>query len=103
MAITRIEDREGNEMDINPDGSFNARITQGVVIDSWEGATTEIFTFPEEANYIAVVNDGVPDLIFTIGSISVKVREREVFKESFAPFTKLEINASGPYRAIVKG
>ena len=103
MAITRIEDRTGNEIKVNKDGALNVQATEETVKDSWEGDSNEVREFPEPMKMISIVNDGATDMFFTIETTKVRVRTKEGYEDRFAPFTEVNIEASGPYRAVVKG
>lgn len=56
----------------------------------------------------AIVNDakrddtGASDLSFTIGTLTVIVKPREVFNSLFDPFTSVTITATKPFRAEVR-
>lgn len=115
MAITRIEDQDGNEMKVNGDGSIVATVTgldlsgasisikEMKVKEVWEGATTVTKTFVTPASGVNVVNDGIDNLVITVNEMDITVKPDEGFESIFEPFTTLKITATGAYRALVKG
>lgn len=103
LAITRIEDRNGREIMVNKDGSLNVQ-AEGTVKDSWKGNANETKVFQEPMRAVAIVNDDASaELSFTVGKITIDVMGKEGFEDNFDPFTEIEIRATGPYRAVVKG
>jgi hypothetical protein len=51
----------------------------------------------------AVQNDGNANLTFTINGLTITVKPTEGFEDIFEPFTSVQVNATGAFRAVVKG
>ncbi|MET3658175.1 hypothetical protein [Sporosarcina psychrophila] len=81
----------------------NAFIEKGrVVKDYFEGRETVTKTYDTPMFGFGIVNDGVADLTFTINGMQIPVRENEGWDDLFEPFTTVTINATGPFRAVVR-
>lgn len=83
--------------------------SQPVVKDAFNGGTgASTHEFAEPMSVFAIINDsnysadGLTDLTFKIGTVTLTVKGGESFEESFAAFTSVLITAQGPYRAYGK-
>lgn len=121
MALNRIVDRDGTELKVNKDGSINVKgLSDGnggnnnggsgtvtfkdlEVIKSWEGNADETINLSAEGKAISIINDSGEDLFITINNFRIRLRKNESFSERFAPFQKMEVEATGEYRALVRG
>jgi hypothetical protein len=83
-------------------GSLNVRDNL-VLRDAWTGSANLNKTFATPMQYFEIVNTGVTDISFTIGTITVVVQAGIGFGSSYDPFTQVNISATnGVYQALVK-
>lgn len=79
-----------------------------VARDPFSGTEGAVFDFTEVMSELHIQNDGTAPLVFTTCQVGRGVREREVFKhtlgpgdvfdERLDPFTRLKVEANGPYQ-----
>lgn len=80
----------------------NAFIQKGTVaMESWQGNTNEVRTFPTERFGFSIVNDGTTDVTFTINGNTRVVKKYESYGALFDPFVAVGIVTTSAYRAEV--
>lgn len=99
-----LRDKDGDTLNINPDGSLNFQIGGSLnAREPFSGNTLTTHTFSRAMNGFVISNDSNADLTFTIDGDTFTVKAGEVFSEKFAPFTAVEIAAAGEFRAYGLG
>lgn len=87
---------------IKGDHGANSFIQLGTVaMESWEGSTNIIKTFPSNRFGFSAINDGTADMTFTINGNTRRLEPGDAYEALFEPFTSVSIVASSPYRAEV--
>jgi hypothetical protein len=96
-----LVDEFGNTINtLNP---LPTSLTGRNVKDVFSGSANVTKTYPTSMRGFSLVNDGAPDVTFTIGGKTITVKQNETFDASFDPFTSVTVTATGAFRAIVKG
>lgn len=81
----------------------NSFIEKGrVVKDAFSGSVSVSKTYPIDMFGFGIVNDGVADLTFSIGTFTITVKPGETFDDLFEPFTTVVVTATDAFRAVVR-
>jgi hypothetical protein len=73
------------------------------VQDAFADTANVTKTYSSSMSGFAVQNDGTTNLTFTINGLTITVKPTEGFEDIFEPFTSVQVNATGAFRAVVKG
>lgn len=73
-----------------------------VVKDAFSGSDNVTKSYGTKMFGFAIVNDGIADLSFAIGSLTVVVKPGETFEDLFDAFTTVRVTATSAYRAVVR-
>ncbi|MGF9711634.1 hypothetical protein [Paenibacillus naphthalenovorans] len=89
-------------------GASNVQLTGSNVKDAFSGSANVTKNYlppeyPTPMRGFSLVNDGAPDVTFTIGGKTITVKQNETFDGLFDPFTSVTVTATGAFRAVVKG
>ncbi|MED4068596.1 hypothetical protein [Priestia megaterium] len=103
MAVTFIQDNQGDKLNINKDGSLNVTLSTARIKDYWTDQDNQTRKFQTPQDIVSIMNDADTPLTFTVGTFTITVNPHESFEDAFPAFTILNVNATGPYRAMVKG
>lgn len=83
------------------------KIYLGVMYDAFEGATSIAKTYAYNVVSIEVVNDSTQEnpqeIILDVGYTLVRIKQGEKFNEVIIPTKTFSIQATGPYRCLVRG
>lgn len=75
---------------------------RGTVVKDTINANEDVTrTYGEDMYGFSIINDGVDDVVFTIGNIILMVKENEAFSSLFEPFRTVNIVATGEFRAVI--
>ncbi|PGQ88328.1 hypothetical protein [Priestia megaterium] len=103
MAVTFIQDNQGDKLNINKDGSLNITLSISRIKDYWTDQDNQTRKFQTPQDIVSIMNDADTPLTFTVGTFTITVPPHESFEDAFPAFTILNVNANGPYRGMVKG
>ena len=68
--------------------------------EPFSGSSNTTKTFSKTMNGFVIVNDGLSDLTFTIGTDTYTVKPGECFDDRFEPFTEVTITTTVAFRAF---
>jgi hypothetical protein len=109
MSVTEIYDGDDHRLDINEDGSINAKLVgslANIVADHFEGSATVTRTYATDHTGLEICNDGAGSLTFTVDSLvgrTFTVLAGDVSEYQFPPFNVVVITTTVAYRATVLG
>jgi len=94
---------EGNQYEvIRGRHGANSFIQLGTVaMESWEGNSNIVKTFPSNRFGFSIINDGASDVTFTINGNKRTLKQYESYNALFEPFTSVQIITISAYRAEV--
>lgn len=75
---------------------------RGNIVESYEGIGDHVLTTNNYWLGLAINNDSQNDIIIIINNISIKVKANETFDDDFEDFSRIEIQASGNYRIVLR-
>lgn len=99
---SQIVDAQGNVLFSATNPGY-IRLKGNDIKEAWEGSATVVRNLSVTGRAFLISNDGAEDLTFTINSVTIRVKQNEVFEGSFEDFTQVTITTNVSYRAIVKG
>lgn len=94
-------DKDNYEHLHGADGAAWYRVRGTVAEDSISASEDVTRTYGEDMFGFSIINDGVDDVVFTIGNIVVVVKENEAHGSLFKPFRTVSIVATGEFRAVI--
>jgi hypothetical protein len=98
-----VKGTDGKIRDVSDSNGYPMQLTSSNVKDSFSGSANVTKPYATQMRGFSLVNDGAPDVTFTIGGKTITVKQNETFDALFDPFTSVTVTATGAFRAIVKG
>lgn len=78
---------------------------RGNVINYYTGNVAITHSMPDDRYWtsLAIINDGISDLTFTINNMTITVKSSETFDDDFESFNSIRINTAIAYRLVLRG
>lgn len=83
------------------DGAAWYRVRGTVTKDVIHEAEDSTRSYGEDMYGFSIINYGVDDVVFTIGNITMTIKENGAYGSLFEPFRTVSVAATGEFQAVV--